>query len=183
MQDLMIDLETMGINSNAVITQIGACFFNRDTGEITKKFLQNVTISSCLKAGLEVDESTILWWMKQSDEARKSVYDNKDDMYPLQKALLNFKIFFPPGLRDIVYTWSHATFDFVILLNAFKKIDLQSPFSYRRALDIRTLVHLVNLNYKDETFSEGLHIHNALDDCIRQVRYVVEALKLLKGGA
>ena len=35
MQDIMLDIETLGTNSNAAIIQIAICEFDRKTGEVT----------------------------------------------------------------------------------------------------------------------------------------------------
>ena len=38
MNDLMIDIETMGNTHNAAMIQLAAVFFDRDTGELGDKF-------------------------------------------------------------------------------------------------------------------------------------------------
>jgi len=38
MKDVMLDVETLGTKSTAAIIQIGACYFDRETGEIGDKF-------------------------------------------------------------------------------------------------------------------------------------------------
>ena len=42
MKDVMIDFETLGNSNNAVVVQIGACYFDRKTGEIGYKFETNI---------------------------------------------------------------------------------------------------------------------------------------------
>ncbi len=87
LNDVMLDLETIGQHSNAVIVSIGAVFFNPLTGNIGAEFYQVIDIEDAMKYG-EVDGSTLKWWMKKSDEAR-SVFNVNDSM-PLKDALLEF---------------------------------------------------------------------------------------------
>lgn len=71
----MIDLETMGTKSDSIITQIGLVLFDRD--KIVSEFKVNVDINDSLRRGLSVEGDTLYWWLKQSDEARKSIYSGK----------------------------------------------------------------------------------------------------------
>ena len=72
---LMLDLETMGNKSFSSFVSIGAVFFDMATGETGAEFHIKVDLGSCLEAGLKVDASTIYWWLKQSDAARKGIYE------------------------------------------------------------------------------------------------------------
>ena len=71
----MIDLETMGTKSDSIITQIGLVLFDRD--KIVSEFKVNVDINDSLRLGLSVEGDTLYWWLKQSDEARKSIYSGR----------------------------------------------------------------------------------------------------------
>ena len=73
--NLMIDLETMGTKSDSIITQIGLVLFDRD--KIVSEFKVNVDINDAIRRGLSVEGDTLYWWLKQSDEARKSIYSGK----------------------------------------------------------------------------------------------------------
>ncbi len=169
-KDAMIDLETMGTSHDAAIIQIGACYFNRETGEIGNTFFSNVDLNSELESGFEVDGSTIMWWLGQSEEARKSLFSQP---IGTNTTILHFLSLFLDGAANI---WSHATFDFVILTNHYKKLDMKPTFHYRTARDLRTLVDLANITSKKYP-REGVH-HNALDDCKYQVKYATACLKI-----
>jgi len=169
MKDIMLDLETLGTSNNAVIIQLGACYFDRVTGEIGEKLLVNISPESCIEAGLTMDASTVKWWIQQSKEAQNTLFKADTDLF---NALENFSKF----AKKAKAIWSHATFDFVILMNAYKKSGRKPSFYYRSARDIRTLV---DLGRPTEAKREGIH-HNALDDCLFQVKYVVEAINNLR---
>ena len=52
---VMLDLETMGRDSNAVICSIGVVEFDINTGETGREFFAKVDIQSCLDRGLTVN--------------------------------------------------------------------------------------------------------------------------------
>lgn len=174
MKDVMLDFETMGNGKNAAVVQIGACYFDRVTGEIGKTFECNIDLESCIKSGGELDASTVQWWLSQSPEAIQSILANPK--YTIQDSFNGLNDF----LGDCKAIWSHATFDFVILQETLKRLGIKPKFRYSHARDIRTLVDIANIKTKP-LVREGLH-HNGLADCKHQVKYVTAALNYLKGA-
>ena len=176
MNDLMIDLETLGTSNNAVIVQIGACFFDRYTGIVETGIRYNISIDSCLAYGLQVDGGALEFWLNQKN---RTWLDNQK---PLKDVLEHFKkyIMQQEGIINSknITTWAHATFDFPILINAFKKTKVYFPIGYRSLRDIRTLVDLSG-GYKPLEETEEA-THDALDDCKRQVRYCTKAFNIIK---
>lgn len=167
----MIDLETLGTRHGALILQIGACYFNRETGEIGVGFSANVD------AGLMVDEftvdmSTIKWWFEQSDKARQLVTENPQ---PLVDVLISLSQFLH---KPDIMVWSHATFDIPILVNAFEKARITFPVPFRNMRDIRTLMDLSK--HRSTIERSGVH-HHALDDAKFQAQYCSEAMRKLNG--
>lgn len=168
----MIDLETFGVNKQAVIVQIGACFFDRETGEIGETFKVNVDPISAVKAGLKMDPQTVCWWLTQSESARNSVLS--EPKLDINTAMVQLNQFLSPAK----HIWSHATFDFCIIMEVLNLLGVKPKFSYKDARDIRTLSHLTG-NKKFDGNREGTH-HDALDDCLHQVKYCVVALNSLR---
>ena len=173
MKDVMLDLETFSLSSNAVIVQIGACYFDRFTGEIGEKFFEKIDPQSCVDAGFEMDVPTILWWMQQDETARQGIMDG--DSFFVSPVLIDLKHF----LRDIETIWSHATFDFVILTNYFHKFGIRTSFDYHAARDLRTLCDLADIDPKDFK-RDDLTKHDALSDCIFQVGYATACFNRLR---
>lgn len=95
---LMLDLETMSNKGNAAIVSIGAVAFEPSTGELGPEFYLTVDLVSCEKLGLHIDADTVLWWMKQSSEARAAIVD--EDSRTIQSALLAY----PLSLKNIYLT-------------------------------------------------------------------------------
>ncbi len=88
---IMVDLETMGKKHNAPIVAIGAVVFDPATGSIGESFYKVVCLESSVNWGAVIDPSTVIWWLKQSSEARSAIVN--DDAIPLQNALLQFREF------------------------------------------------------------------------------------------
>lgn len=173
MRDVMIDIETFGNGKRATLVQIGAVYFNRETGELGKEFEANIDARDSILCGSEIDADTVYWWLSQSKEAIEAI--TRGPLMPLRQTMLDLYQY-TQGAKSI---WSHATFDFVIIQETFKMLNLK-PLNYRIARDIRTLVDLASLKREDIIGGrEGTH-HNALDDAKFQVKYCVAALNKLK---
>jgi len=170
MTDLMVDIETIGNGKNACIVQIGACYFERYTGVIGETFSRTIDIEDAMDYG-DVDGSTLKWWFSQSKEAINQVMTGEAKLKDVFK---DFKAF----SKNAKQVWSHATFDFVIITNAYKTAKMSMPFGFRTARDIRTLTDLANIGYTTKP-RVGTH-HNALDDCKFQVAYCSECFHTLR---
>jgi len=171
--NITFDLETLGTNINAPITQIGAVKF-QDNGEITEEFLATVDLQSLDKYDFKLDYTTLDWWMRQDIQAIESVYRlDKGNTEDLRSALVRFKNWVGDP-TECVY-WSHANFDAPILENAYIKTGIKPPFLRRRQRDIRTLCHFTG-DVKVERY--GVY-HNALDDAITQANYISLRLGML----
>jgi len=73
MLDVMLDLETMGTGPNAAIVAIGAVEFDLQTGTVGERFYRVADLESSVECGGVIDASTVMWWLKQSDEARAAL--------------------------------------------------------------------------------------------------------------
>lgn len=168
----MLDFETLSTDSNATLIQVGACFFNRKTGTIEDTFKRNIDAVSSVSSGTLIDPATVYWWFSQSSGAIKSVVS--EPRYKITDVFNELNDF----LEDVDEIWSHATFDFVILQQTMKRLKIKPKYHYRVARDIRTLSSLSG-NKKFDGNREGIH-HDALDDCLHQVKYVVAALNSIQ---
>lgn len=176
MNNIMLDLETMGNGSNAAIVSIGAVFFNPLTGELGNQFYSRVWLESAAKHG-DMDAGTVAWWLNQSSEARAEI--NHENSVSLNEALRAFSELIigsaECSFTDIRVWGNGCTFDNVILSNAYKAIKLSKPWSYAGDMDVRTIVELgrklLNFDPKKDMPFEG-EKHNALADAIHQAKYV-----------
>jgi len=170
MPHLMIDLETMGNGPAAAIVSIGAVYFD-DCGRTGDEFYNRVSLDSYLQAGLTVDASTIAWWMKQNDQARREI-SGQDETYSIQEALKAFSEFV--GSND-PFVWGNGSdFDNVILGNAFRTIGLPIPWSFYKNRCYRTLKSL----FPEIDAPSNAGAHNALNDAEKQALHASRILAI-----
>lgn len=168
MKNVMVDLETLGNGSNAVIISIGAAVF--DNYSVGDTFYVNVDPQSCVDAGLKMDVSTVMWWMQQTEQAR-AVF--KKDNSPLEVALGEFSAWYPAGAA----LWGNgATFDNVILSNAYRAVGVKQPWDFWNDRCYRTLKSM----YPHIKLERSGVAHNALDDAKSQALHAVRILNATK---
>jgi hypothetical protein len=179
MQHVMLDLETMSVMSNAAIVAIGAVAFDPDTGDLGPTFYCNVDLDSSAAYGLHIQGRTVMWWLERSEDARTALLD---DPLPLDEALRRFAAYLRP-LGEICVWGNGATFDNVILGNAYMAAGLEQPWSYTNDRDVRTIEAIGQgiCDAAEEVERQGTH-HNALDDALYQARYVSQIWQALREG-
>lgn len=172
MNHIMLDIETMGTSSNAAIMSIGACYFEPSTGEIGNTFHEQVDISS---NGV-IDASTVIWWMKQDDDARSKFYNNGEAGH-INAVLAEFADFVKPNCQ----VWGNGiAFDNVIIRTAYRG---DTPWKFCNDRDVRTMVELgrvIGVDPKRDFPFEGVK-HDALADSIHQAKYVSAIWQMLTG--
>lgn len=177
---IMIDLETMGSTPNGAIAQIGYAVFDADDADadIIEARSLNVDIASSMKAGMPLDASTIKWWLEQSEAARKGLFDPKP--MTLMNAIGALGEAY--RLHKPVATWAYPTsFDIAILEAAHKYIGFEVPWHYRTVRDARTLIaQVIDRSELDGLSVSGATVHDGRNDCINQIRWLMEAKRRLK---
>jgi len=171
MKNIMVDLETLGNGPKAVIVSIGAVQFD-ETG-LGDTFYINVDPESCVATGMEMDVSTVMWWMQQSDAARKAL--TQTAQFSIAAALDQFRRYLPSG--DVVLWGNGATFDNVILASAHRLVGVKRPWSFRNDRCFRTLKDLY------PQVKPGMPVgtaHNALDDAVFQAEHASRILRHIK---
>lgn len=167
--NVMVDLETLGNSSHSAIISIGAVEFTEDG--LGRDFYCLVDPQSCQDYRLRMDASTVMWWMQQSDQARAAF---KGKGLTLDTALASFTEWFNPK----ACMWGNgATFDNVILDNAYKAAGMKRPWHFTKDRCYRTLKALYPQIKADDR--EGTY-HNALDDAVYQANHAIKILKGMK---
>lgn len=171
MQDVMLDLETMGNGPQAAIIAIGAAEFDIPTQQVGDRFYMAVDLESAVALGGVMDASTVLWWLKQSAAAR-AAFDRRGDH--LAVALQQFAGWMENRApRDDVRVWGNgAAFDNVILASAYRRNGTPQPWQFRNDRCYRT-VKAQHPTVKMQR--NGTH-HNAVDDAESQARHLIAML-------
>lgn len=184
--DVMIDLETFGLKTNAPIVQIGAAAFDRDTGVVGRTFFRNILIDSALRSG-EADGETVAWWLSRGRAARESLLE---DPVGMPTALMDLRTFIADlETQGVVRPWAcGSTFDIAKLEYQYEvQHEQHTPWAFHTVRDVRTVEDLSPLD-RDAALAlssweqKGETQHNALSDCRYQIAFLVPMLCALGGG-
>ena len=166
-QHLMVDLETLATTIDANVLTIGAIKFDpyadyRGWNWLeypeTQIFYRRIDPETGSNIGLKMDEDTLAWWSKQSDEVKAEAF-SENDRYSIEQVMKDFYQFALP----CKYIWSQgAAFDTVICEQIFHKLKRGAPWMFYNIRDTRTLFDLA-----EPEMPKALH-HHALFDCWRQ---------------
>jgi exodeoxyribonuclease VIII len=161
---VMLDLETMGTCHDAAIVAVAAVRFT-DT-EIVDSFNVCVSLQSCVTAGMVIEPSTVIWWMRQSDEARGLL---TGAAISLSACCELFAAWIGPNAE----VWGNgADFDNAILATAYRFCGMKQPWQYTANRCYRT----VKSWYPGIEFERlGTH-HNALDDARSQALHLIKCM-------
>lgn len=168
----MIDLETLAMDDDAIIPQIGAVVFDNKTYEIIDEFCECINIMDLKKHGFAKDKDTVQWWSEQDKAIRDSVMNGKklgvevagefDAFLNKHFEKINFDIWANGILFDI------PKIDYFMFYFDFAPLTMRTR--YNRVFDFRTLRNITRNNFMD-VFTEKESLldpgaqHNALDDC------------------
>lgn len=173
--EIMLDLETLSTDSNAVVVSISAIEFDRYTGEMLNAFERRLNIQQQIEANAVMDSSTVMWWLEQSKEAQNEL--TRLPEHEVIGVLREFTLFCKRNNATAI--WGNgATFDNVILRNLYHKFNLELPLGFWTDRDVRTLVDLAGIDTRSYEF-DGVR-HRGIDDCKHQIKYCVDAFNKLK---
>ena len=174
MKHLMIDIETLSNEPNAMILSIGAAFFCPQLG-VTATFHEYIDVEDSIRFNRHIAPSTVLWWMGQSDAARQTMIDNQKQSKSLRSVLQRFWEFINEySFWEELQVWGNGSdFDNVILASSYKALGLSVPWKFYNNRCYRTLKNRhtdIKMNRK------GIH-HDALADAISQAEHAIEIFR------
>ena len=185
MKNIMLDLETLSSDSNALVLSIGAVAFDPESSELGEKFYVELTDDTAeqQKRGRVVSGRTVQWWMQQDVQARLLFSEHPQpgvhrcDTY---SGLAKFSSFVAAngGYENALIWGNGADFDNIVLGNLYEAFDKNKPWSYSANRCYRTMKNLGTGAPKKAT-REGVH-HNALDDAVTQAVHLQEIFKHLR---
>ena len=174
--DIMVDLETMGLQPGCALLSIGGVAFDLYSEALGDTFYCNIRKESCVRHGMFIDPQTELWWAQQSEDAKRALMT--PDPIDLDMAFYHFIEWVKTHDPASVRIWSHgAGFDLPMLHDAARRLGFSTPWSYRNERDTRTVLHLVHDRRGPDTLMEILSIqkgvhHHALDDAVTQAKQI-----------
>lgn len=186
---VMLDLETWGSGPKALPVSIGAVKF--DDVSILDRFHVGIDVKSLPRdLGCIIDPDTMLWWMdeERADARREWLALEKVD---IRTALEGFWLWYestpgdeipldpadaPHAYGEKLPIWGNgATFDNVILRNAYDACGMEYPAPFWKDWCYRTVK---NLRPDIKLQRVGTH-HSAVDDAESQARHLQELARTL----
>jgi exodeoxyribonuclease VIII len=181
LNNIMVDMETLGTLADAPIMSIGAVRFDPFADEIADQgFYRSITLQSNFDLGRRPSESTLKWWMEQAATNAAAATVFTEQKVDLETALIEYVAWFWDGethihrkqvLKRDTCTWSNgADFDIPMLNHALDCCRIPIPWNFWNSRCVRT--------YKNLPGAERLRVprigthHNALGDAITQAQLV-----------
>ena len=163
MQNLMVDIETLGTTPNSIIVSIAAVKFNFKNDEM-EEFLINCDAKSSKKYGMIAEKETLEWWAEQPKEVRSAWLSNS---ILIDDALEALNDFIGTDWKNVVWWCNGANFDYPLLEWTYKATGRPVPWKYWNLRDVRTVFSIFDLDFKK--FPRVGSYHNAIDDCKTQI--------------
>ena len=170
---MMVDIETFGTGTNAVMVQLGALVWDKDTGATIDGFLVDIDPDECVKAGATTTVETLEWWA--------SLGGFKPWGTPVSPwvAIMNFQAFCVKHYG--VEIWAKGTdFDLGIIKWYHEQFGASLPWKFYQARDLRTLLKLAQ--ERGWSWEGNEPTHNALQDCVLQVNQFMCASRVLSNN-
>ena len=171
MNNIMLDLETVGTKSNAPIIAIGAVAFDMKEQKLGEEFYMVVDLQSAVDGGAVIDPKTFIWWMQQSYEARAAF--NRPGSR-LSIALLAFDTYVDQvcGRKNAQIWGNGSDFDNVILREAYARLKMVEPWEFWNNRCYRTMKNI----YPNVPLERTGIAHNALHDAKTQAEHLMRML-------
>ena len=178
--DSMIDIETMGTDSDSAIVSVAATMFDIATETIGASFSKNIHLATAMRDGGTASAGTIMWWMRQGDLVRKPIWMGGEDIKDVLRDLALW-IENQCGVKN-VRPWGNSNrFDLGILESAYKRAHIPVPWYWSNERDFRTVRNLhPHVPYNPDEKGEGAH--DPLVDCRFQIEHLFR-IKRAKRGA
>lgn len=184
--DIMVDIETLGIDIDSTIIQLAAIAFDITTGEFKEFFNEYANIDKNKK--VKVNGSTLKWWIKTNPKLLNEILtaQNQSSEVVIEK--------FYNWIKDLqkthsIYIWGNGIgFDLAMIKHAILELGLNYPIGYRNERDVRTILELASIKsgktekeIRDTVKLNGV-AHDAFYDCKYQINYVSRCFKYLTKG-
>lgn len=177
---IVLDIETMGIQSDAAIVAIAAVAFTILDGEfnLLDDFDETVDLKSAVQAGGTIDPDAVMWWIEQPEEVRSQLLNGTDS---IKSVLARFSGFiFNNYTKSTAEVWGNGVdFDNVILASAYRRSEIPVPWNFRQNRCFRTLKNLYS--QVPEPVFIGTK-HTALDDARHEALWLKNILVAIEQG-
>lgn len=171
MNNIMLDVESMGRDANAALVAIGAVFFDEHTGQLGPTFYRAIHLSTSVNLGFKMEPATVLFWLGQPEEARRAILFNSVHVADAFADFVDWVKEHGPKDKAELRMWGCSpTFDCVKVEAHLKALDLEVPWFYWAERDYRTIRERNKVVPQDERTG----LHNALEDAKFQASHLIK---------
>ena len=190
--DVMVDLETLGTDFNAVIFQIASAAFDIETGNIVEEFNEFADISKLTDDDGIINGGTLKWWLDTNKELLAELLSKNNAYTPRELLVIYHRWLNELTLEyDEVYLWGNGIlFDNAIIRHKFENYGLKYPIFYRNDRDVRTIFELAQIKtgetakeMHDRIYDQERTAHDAMNDVKNQIALVSECYRILTKGS
>ena len=161
MNNLMIDIETMGTKPGCVILSIGAVLFGG--GQLGREFYIEIDPTNCQAHGMTINADTLRWWMRQ--EIKPPVNGAATLEHALRRLSGEFN-----NWREMCVWANSPTFDLAILRDAYARVSMKAPWPFWQERDFRSARDILAPDFSITTVRPFGDTHHALADAKRQAK-------------
>ena len=182
---VMTDIESLDTGPRSIVSQIAMVFvLASDPETILDEVLVYLPIQPQIDLKRTLSATTLSWWMRQSEEARKEFEQNTGDDFEELPALLrhvNRKFNSVIDGREYELYARGPQFDIVNIESLMTDVAIKPAWRYDRIRDLRTVMALAGLRTGDiprdlSRFPE----HMAVADCHYQIACLTESNRQLR---
>lgn len=187
---LMVDIESLALGPRPVITQIAILGYDLELDELLEdRFFQHLPIEpqQQIIPARKISASTLLWWMRQSDEARESfelsASEDFEDLVAVMRGLVAaFNRLTKNGTREYELCAKSAKFDITAIETLLEELGLEVPWHYRNITDVRQDLRRAGIEEKNVPKPQGMVPHNAYWDARWQIESFLAARRIRGRG-
>ena len=173
---IVLDLETLSLQEDAAILQIGCCIPHFDRVKIpsgiSHEFEVTISYDIALKSEFHKDSETLNWWENQDPNVRKLVFSGQDNYEDALGDLVAWLNSLRVDGADIAIWGNGSDFDNRLLTYTLNCYGFRKCWDFRNNRDLRTLKALFPLEDAgiELVRSSAETAHTALGDARYEAR-------------
>lgn len=176
-KEIVIDIETLSHRRDALIVSVAAVTIDRETLTISEDVLDiAVDLDLVDESKFHISGSTVLWWLRQPQQAREALQNGTEPMEGILSALSEY--ISKQVLDDGYRIWANgANFDPGILEHAYGVFGMDPNWDFYQVRCVRTLCAELGVNWKVH-LNPG-EAHDALADATGEAKGLIECFQKL----
>ena len=173
--NIPLDLETLSLQEDAAIIQIGCCIPDFDRGNIPPgvpyEFEATVKYEEALQSEFHKDHQTMDWWEKQDALARAQVFSGQDSYEEVFDQFVYWIKQLKSQGADVAIWGNGSDFDNRLLAYSLAAFGHTNVWSFRNNRDLRTMRAICPVEI-EKNLDGAERPHTALGDARYEARII-----------